>query len=259
MVKISVVSYLNAKPFIYGLNHSFDFQNHTVSLDIPSVCARKLLDNEVDLGLIPVAAIPLLTESHIISNFCIGADGPVNTVMLYSEVPLEQIRSVFLDYQSRTSVNLVRVLANNYWKITPEWINATVGYEKNIKGYRAGLVIGDRAFDLNKTFPYEYDLALEWKKFTNLPFVFATWVANKKLETSFIDMFNKALQYGVSNLDLVLDSIENSLISRNILDDYFKRNISYNLNSEKYQALDLFLNFLKTDLYSTQNGFIVNN
>lgn len=239
---------MNSKPFLYGLNHFSEFENHAISLDIPSLCAKKLLHNEVDLGLIPVAIIPLLKESHIISDFCIGADGPVDSVMLYSQVPLDEIKSVFLDYQSRTSVNLVRVLAKKFWNINPKWIQANEGYEKNIDGVNAGVVIGDRAFDLNNKFTYVYDLADEWKKFTNLPFVFACWVSNKKLDKDFLDVFNKALNYGVSNIDLVLDNIDNRGISRNTLEHYFKKNISYRLSDDKHKALDLFLNFIKSDL-----------
>jgi chorismate dehydratase len=233
---------------MYGLNHFFDFKNHTVTMDIPSICAQKLHHNEVDLGLIPVAAIPFLKESHIISEYCIGADGPVKTVMLYSEVPLEEIKSVFLDYQSRTSVNLVRLLAKKFWMINPQWVDASIGYEKSIKGSAAGVVIGDRAFELNDKYPFVYDLAEEWKKFTNYPFVFACWVSNKKLNQDFIEIFNKSLEFGVSNINLVLDSVEHSIVGRPVLEHYFKKNISYKLTDEKRKALDLFLKMIKTEL-----------
>ena len=80
---ISAVSYVNAKPFIYGIEHSGFFQNFSLSLDVPSVCAEKLKNNQVDIGLAPVAIIPELGEHYIIPDFCIGANGPVRTVMFY--------------------------------------------------------------------------------------------------------------------------------------------------------------------------------
>ena len=42
--KISIVSYLNSKPFVYGLTKT-DFKNLAeISFDIPSVCAEKLIN-----------------------------------------------------------------------------------------------------------------------------------------------------------------------------------------------------------------------
>ena len=109
-INISAVSYLNTKPFLYGLFQTGIDKEINLSLDIPSLCAQKLENGEVDLGLIPVAAIPNLAEAHIISDFCIGTLGPVKTVCIYAQVPIENLTHLYLDYQSRTSVALVQYL-----------------------------------------------------------------------------------------------------------------------------------------------------
>src|SRR6185436_13549106 len=144
MIKISCVRYLNSQPFVYGLKNNSIINDIELSLDTPSDCAEKLLNGTVDIGLIPVAVIPALKESHIISDYCIGADGKVETVLLLSDVPLNEIKNVLLDYQSRTSVLLVRILADKFWKISPQWIDGENDFEKRISGTTAGLVIGDR-------------------------------------------------------------------------------------------------------------------
>ena len=69
-----------------------------LSRDIPSECARKLIAGEVDLGLVPVAVIPEVNNAQIISDYCIGAEGKVHSVLLLSETPLEEIEKVYLDY-----------------------------------------------------------------------------------------------------------------------------------------------------------------
>ena len=92
-IKISVVNYTNSLPFVYGLENYKGVMNFELQKDIPSECARKLIDNEVDIGLIPVAVIPLLKEVHILTNYCIGAVGEVSSVLLLSEVPLEKIET----------------------------------------------------------------------------------------------------------------------------------------------------------------------
>jgi chorismate dehydratase len=242
-IKVSIVSYLNAKPFLYGLQHSEIINGIDLQEDIPSVCAQKLLTNQVDLGLVPVAIIPSLKNYHLVSDFCIGAQGKVASVMLYSQVPLHEIVSVMLDYQSRTSVMLVQVLAKHLWKINPNWLPADSGFEQKITGTTAAVVIGDRTFELNGSYPHSYDLAEEWYKLTNLPFVFACWVSNKPLPHEFIGEFNAALQFGLdSRGDIVSKmSLKNYKTDVNY---YLNENIKYNFDAPQREALNLFWSYI---------------
>lgn len=216
-----------------------------LSLDIPSDCAKKLIAGEVDLGLVPVAILPQLKEYHIISDYCIGANGKVDSVALYSDVPLNEIKDIFLDYHSRTSVTLVQLLAKEYWKISPNWLKADADFIDKIKGTTAGVIIGDRTFNLPKTYNYKYDLAEEWKNHTGLPFVFACWVANKKLPHNFVVNFNAALKNGVENIDALVIEAEQSIISNTKLKDYLNDNIDYRLDLDKQEALDKFIKYIK--------------
>jgi chorismate dehydratase len=242
-IKVSAVSYLNTLPFLYGINNSKVKEELDLSLDIPSDCAKKLLLGEVDLGLVPVAIIPQLKEYHIVSDYCIGAEGKVDSVALYSDVPLDEIEEIYLDYQSKTSVNLVQVLAKEHWKITPKWINAVEGFENKITGKTAGVIIGDRTFNFSKK--YKYDLAEEWKCFTGLPFVFACWISNKPLSTSFINRFNEALKNGVENTTQVVSDYNEENISKKTLENYLTKYISYPLNANKHKAIKLFIEAIK--------------
>lgn len=205
---------------------------------MPSDCARKLLNGEVDLGLVPVAIIPLLKESHITSTKCIGADGAVETVCLFSEVPLDEIDTILLDYQSRTSVQLVQYLAENKWKIAPQWKAADADFISQIKGKTAGVVIGDRAFPLRGKFQYVYDLAEEWKEHHGLPFVFACWVSNRALPEDFISAFDEALESGLKNREEAIRQMADA--DHGILVRYVQEVISYELDDKKRQAMKLF-------------------
>ena len=104
------------------------------------------------------------------------------------------IKRIYLDYQSSTSVKLVKILASKLWKINPQWLIAEPGYEEQILDDTAGIIIGDRALVDRKKFPYVYDLSADWKKLTGLPFVFACWVANKDIPTHLIDSLNQSLK-----------------------------------------------------------------
>src|SRR5688572_20649974 len=112
-----------------------------LSVDYPAKIAQQLIDGEVDVALVPVAIIPKLKEYHIISDYCIGAEGPVASVCLFSDVPMNEIKRIYLDYQSRTSVALLKVLVREYWKLDVELIETTDVYQDKIKGTDAGLVI----------------------------------------------------------------------------------------------------------------------
>ena len=187
-VKVVAVSYLNTKPLVYGFKQGMMSNEMELIFDIPSKASEKLMNNEVDLGLIPVAAIPDLKEYYIISDYCIGATNPVASVCLFSEVPIEDIDSIILDYQSKTSVALLKILLKEYWNIQPLFINSENEFHNEIIGKTAGLIIGDRALVQLNNFKYVYDLAEIWQLHTGLPFVFAAWVSNKKLSDDFVLM-----------------------------------------------------------------------
>jgi chorismate dehydratase len=207
--------------------------------DNPARLADMLINDEIDIGLIPVAAIPKLKDHYIISDYCIGAEGEVASVCLFSEVPLEQITKIYLDYQSRSSVALLKWLMKEYWGIFPEIIQAVdESYRDHIQGTVAGLVIGDRAFEQRKISTFIYDLASEWKFITGLPFVFAAWVANKKIPDEWISDFNKANALGLEHLDQVIRDANYSLYDLKL---YYSHNISYRLTDEKRKGLALFL------------------
>lgn len=240
-IKVTAVSYLNTIPFVYGLQQT-SIQNEIIlSLDYPAECARKVISGEYDLGLIPVAAIPSIPLYNIVSDFCIGAQGPVRTVVLLSNSPVETIERIYLDYQSRTSVVLVKVIANNLWNIHPEWTPYTPQHSlKDIDPYEGLVVIGDKVFELESHFKYRYDLAEEWIKLTGLPFVFAAWTANKKIDPTFINSFNAALKKGVESIKESIELYPPTKLTKLEAENYLRNNISFDFNKEKREALKLF-------------------
>lgn len=213
-----------------------------LSVDYPSVIARQLIEGTVDVALVPVAIIPKMQEHHIISDFCIGAEGPVASVCLFSEVPLHEIKRIYLDYQSRTSVALLKLLVRDYWKLEVELVETSGEYQHLIKGADAGLVIGDRALAQRKVSSYIYDLADAWMRYTSLPFVFAAWISNKPLEAGFIQEFNDANSIGIHNIPAVVAENPYPLFD---LTAYYTHHISYPLTPAKRQGMQRFLSFLK--------------
>ena len=239
-LKVTAVSYLNTKPLLYGLLKSGLDKEIDLQLDIPAICAKKMANGEVDMGLVPVAIIPEINSPYIVSDYCIGTVGAVKTVCIFSNCPIEEISHLYLDYHSRTSVELVKILLKEHWKLNPKYIPATPGFEKKIGGNTAALIIGDRAIGLEKKYKYSYDLGEAWLKYSGLPFVFAAWVSNKPLPESFINKFNAGLKIGVEAIPDLMYILPPPADGFD-LEKYFTENISYELDRAKKKGLDLFL------------------
>ena len=237
-IKVGAVSYLNTKPLVYAFEKGAMVDEMDLIFDYPSKVAQMLINDEIDLGLVPVAIISQIPNAQIISNFCIGATNPVASVCLFSKVPIEDIKSIILDYQSRTSVALLKILLKDFWKISPDFIASETEFENEINGTTAALIIGDRALVQLNNFPFVYDLAEAWQKMTNLPFVFAAWVANKTLPDTFIASFNLSIKDSLAQVDTIIESID---FSDYDLNTYFKENIDYILDDQKRKGLNLFL------------------
>ena len=241
-IKVGAVSYLNTKPLIYGFEQGRMKEEMDLIIDYPANIASFLVNDQIDIGLVPIAVIPSLKEHHIISDYGIGCDGEVASVCLFSEVPLPEIETILLDYQSRTSSALLKILLEEHWKISPHLVGGTEHYEKNITGSTAGLVIGDRAIDQRLRSKYMYDLGSAWKEMTGLPFVFAAWVSNKKFPSEFVSAFNEANEFGLNNLDDVIRQNPHTVFD---LKRYYTELIKFKLNADMHRARILFLNKMK--------------
>lgn len=245
-IRVAAVSYLNTKPLLYGIKRSPQLLSQ-ISLieDYPKKIGKMLVNDKVDVGLIPVAFIPQIPHWQIVSDYCIGSYGKVETVCLFSDVPYEEIENALLDYQSFSSVNLCKIIFKNFWKKKVTFVNADENYISTIGGNTAGIIIGDRVFE-HKSSPscqkYIYDLAEEWTNYTHLPFIMAAWIANKKLPQKFIENFNAANQLGLKNIDDVVNEIA---YDKYDLKKYFTQDISYNIDEDKLKALHLFLQLIK--------------
>lgn len=242
-IRISAVSYTNTKPFIYGLERSPVLDQIDLSLDMPADCAQKLIDDKADIGLIPVAAALSLPEWHIVSAYCIGAVGPVNSVFIFSNCDIREATTVQLDPQSRSSNNLARVLLKNYWQVKPELIVDSPDYAEATDIKTAFVQIGDRTFGKTDKYPFVYDLAEEWQKFTGLPMVFAAWIANKPIADDFIAEFDKALKYGLDHRNELLKELPTRPDFD--LEDYLMHRLDFDLSEDKRKALYLFLDYIQ--------------
>ena len=242
--RIGVVSYFNTQPLLLGIEKADFLSKIELVKDYPANIAQSLIDGQIDIGLVPVAITPLLSNPHIVSDYGIGTKGKVASVAIFSQVPMEQIESIYLDYQSRTSVRLARILLKEFWKKDIQFLEAEEGYIQSIQGTTAGVIIGDRALANLTAFEYVYDLGEAWVAHTGLPFVFAAWMSNQPIPASFQALFNQANAYGVEHIQEVLAQLPSRTHAYD-MEKYYTENIEYNLSAAMQQGMQLFLEKVK--------------
>ena len=241
-IKVGIVNYLNTKPLIYGLQRTAIKDKIELIEEYPSRLAELLMKDEIDIGLIPVAVLPEISGYKIVGGHCIAAEGEVASVCLFSEVPMNEIKKVYLDYQSRSSVALFKWLMKEYWGLNAELVEATDdSFRLEIKGTTAGLVIGDRALQQRRISTFIYDLSSEWRKITGLPFVFAAWISKKEFSSEFVQEFNDANALGLQHLDEI--AAANPFPDFD-LKKYYQFHINYILDERKRNGMQKFIEIL---------------
>lgn len=240
--RIVLVNYLNTLPFLKGITDVLADEVDVI-LAHPADCAKILFSGEADYGLVPVGALKGRSDWHRITNYGIASDGAVETVCLFGNTPLNSWKKVYMDYQSRTSVELARILLSRHWKQVVELKEGTPGYEFQVEDGAGALIIGDRAIDASKRFEYRYDLGHAWKAFTGLPFVFAAWVGKKNMDTQFESDLNRALLKGLDGRE---DLVATQQASYPLIDlkHYFSTTIQYKLEPNMLKGMELFLSLI---------------
>lgn len=236
---VALVSYINTRPFIDGLNHHFAPGELDLLMLPPAECARALADGRCQMALIPVGALTDFQGLALLPDHCIGADGPVNSVFLFSEVPVEQVEKVWLDRHSRTSNGLTRLLMRDWWGVNPEFAMPETRHFDLIRGTAAGVAIGDEAYKLREQYPYVYDLSGEWKQATGLPFVFAVWAYRPEAwSDGWLNRIEEGLAWGQAHREsAAVNWAEHFGYTLEAATEYLTRSISYQMDAPKHQAL----------------------
>src|SRR5512136_2975243 len=163
-LRAPAVSFLNARPLTAGL---VDSPLIDLVLADPSLCASMLEAGDFQVALLPVGALPG-HDWEVVPGIGIGADGPVETVVLAGERQPEEWDEIFLDTASRTSQVLAQlVLRERGLSPRVTHLPALEGLAR-ATGTKGALVIGDRAFGVKDQAKVVIDLGREWNRLTRL-------------------------------------------------------------------------------------------
>ncbi|MEL6805707.1 MAG: menaquinone biosynthesis protein, partial [Bacteroidota bacterium] len=229
-----------------GLGQIFSKDEARLHLMPPADCATYLAEGKCQLSLMPIGALSLFDRAAILPNYCIGAEGAVESVYIFSQRPIQELDTLILDRHSRTSNGLARILLEHHWGKRLNLVQAEQKHFHLIEGTTGGVVIGDHAIRIREQYAYTYDLAEYWQLMTGLPFVFAVWVYRPG-ELTGIDKqrLNVAFRTGVRQrretaerwavpFDIPLDFARH----------YLENCIDYQFDSGKHRALNLYQDLL---------------
>ena len=228
-VRAIAVDYQNTLPLRAGLEPLRHAGELSLDLAHPAEATRRFARGEYVLGLLPAAAALDVPEAEFVGTHGIVSDGFVGSVGIFSEVPLERVRRLYLDHDSRSSVLLAQVLLRHHWRLSPELVAAQPGYRERIVGTTAGVIIGDPAIRARSRFAYYYDLGLAWRELTDLPFVYAAWLSAVPLPRAFVADFDAAQAAGVKRRRELAAEAQHQLEGYD-LERYFTRQIHYRID-----------------------------
>jgi chorismate dehydratase len=233
--RVGSVCYLNAVPLTRGLEDEITFA-------VPSKLAEMLGRDELDAALVSVTEVVCTGRYDILDEIAIASLGEVRSVLLAHRPPLEEVREVYCDTASLTSVCLLRVLLGEMG-LQPEFRPLACYDFKSFPDY--ALLIGDRALDVYRA-PGEYqifDLGAAWFELTKLPFVYAVWALRRGLENGPLRRrLREARQFGLDTLESIIQ--ERTDYDYEFRKDYLSWHIHYHLGSDEKRGLARFMELL---------------
>ena len=239
-LKVVAADFLNSLPLTIEVadDESFEFE-----YVVPSEGARQLVEEEADIALLPVAALAEIGGLEVVPGPCIGASGRVDSVVIVSEAPLDQIEQLYVDNASRTSVILARIYFESigmphipFVRLPGDDVLPKVG------GRNAGLLIADIAFEHSKRFKYRHDLGDAWKRLTGEPFVFAVWAAARGvLNDEIVERLNRRFWDGLARKhQIIAEWSDRHGMPLTEVADYLDERIQYNLNRSAWNGMQEF-------------------
>jgi chorismate dehydratase len=236
-LRLGSVSFVNARPLIYGLDALPDVQ---LTLDVPANLLDGLRTSRFDLALLPVIDYQRMDGLQVLPAAGIGSDGRTLTVRIFSRTPIGQIRTLACDPDSHTSVALARVVLSRAYGVRPEFVELR---RDALASQDAQLLIGDKVIcEEPAGYPHQLDLGEAWKDLTGMPFVFAAWMGQAEAITATADAtLRAAKRAGLANVDEI---VERYAVPRGwpapIAREYLTRYLQFDIGDRQLEAIRTF-------------------
>jgi chorismate dehydratase len=234
--RVGSVQYLNAAPLTRGITSELVFST-------PAKLAEMLRRDELDAALVSITEVLFNDRYDVLDGIGIGSIGEVYSVILAHREPLENVKEVFCDTASLTSVNLLKVLLaeRNLFPQFKPLEDYAAAHEKDFV-----LLIGDPAIDFQRS-PHAheiFDLGDVWTEMTRLPFVYAVWALRRGVENKELRReLREAKKFGIETIDYVVETRQE--YDEDFRRDYFDWHIQYNVGEDAKRGIAKFCELLR--------------
>lgn len=244
-VKVGAVSYLNTKPLIYPLLNNRLIQADeeiNLCLDYPSRLADDLKIGNLDVALIPIIEYFRNPGYGIIPHISISSRGPVRSIQLFTNVPIESVRRVATDTSSRSSRAMVQILLAEKYHLHPEFTPCSPSIDPGSVDADAVLLIGDAAMAWSCRADSALDLGAEWQELVGLPFVYACWAARENVNLRSVpQILQCAKQLGIDKIPEIAHIEAQKLgLPEDTCHDYLTNHIFYDLRDVEIAGMMAF-------------------
>jgi chorismate dehydratase len=247
-IRISLVYYLNSAPLGWAFLHGPFRKNFEVFPSSPALCADQLLKKEVEIGLIPSIEYQRIPGLSVIPGISISSLADVRSILLVKPKGKKKINSVALDDSSRTSVALTKILLNIKLGIQPRFVPHSPDLQAMLNQCDAALLIGDPALKVSLEDYETMDLAGEWVKWQQKPFMCAFWACRSDypIPDDMNAIFLEAKEWGLERRSEIAEIYSKSLgLPASYLEKYLDKNINFDMSAEHIQGVEKFYSFAK--------------
>lgn len=269
-LRISVVEFLNTAPLVWGFTDGPLADKYDLAFAVPSLCAEALRQGQADIGIIPAIEYQRIDDVVALPGMAIASKQEVRSLLVVAKRPIELAKRIALDTSSRSTVALVRMLAAEYWRISPEFVDAAPEPSEMLRTADAALVIGDPALEISLKMDilsgkapsgeqccqgdpddmpvpgfetlFVYDVVHQWRQLTGQPSVLAIWVGRRDAVTpEAVNDFLASKRYGQQRVREIAEAASIKLdLPPRALERYLTENINYDLDAENLSGLRLY-------------------
>ncbi len=240
--KVGFHDFLNSKPILYAMRRGLVKTPFELIIDTPANLATMFHEKRLDIALIPSVEYGRSDDAVIIPTLCIASVGKVESVLLFTEGDIENMETVCVDPKSRTSVTALKILLKEFYQKEPEIIVGDGDPETMLKTADGALLIGDLAYDIDKTRYVAHDLGEMWYRYSGLPFVHALLCCHKgERWDDAISSISQAKNIGLKQRALVAKQEGASSVQADKFLDYLSKRIHYDFGEEEKTGFIKFL------------------
>jgi chorismate dehydratase len=240
--RVGIHEFLNSLPILYPFRHGLVETPFTLVTDTPANLARRFAEGELDIALIPSIEYGRIPGAVISPAVCIASLGRVDTVLLFSEMGIEDVETVCVDPRSSSSVAMLKIIFRERFHRDIITVTGETDPAMMLRSADAGLIIGDSAFSIDREKYVTHDLGELWFQHCGRPFVHAILCAREGQKwPQALAALAEAKEIGKNHIDLIArqSAKTHDEAERNI--EYLTSRIRYDLNSDEIEGLSFFL------------------